>query len=406
MTGEGTKGFVRVVRRAFGRVAAAVVPLPQGRDRQGRALVSGGIFYLLAVGLIAVGLVLGLAQGPVAAQPVQEGTARTVTVGLYISPPFVTASDGVYSGMAIDLWQAIATRLDMASRYEVYPTFRALIDATRGGNIDIAVTNLTITRDRAEVVAFTQPWYDAGLRIMVPDDGTGGFWNVVNALGNAGHLQAYALLLLAIAAGTVALTLLDRHFDPSFPRRWRDGLAESLHHVVSIVRSGNTTHKNLFGWKGRVFSVIWMVCGVAVIAYITSSVTSVMTALSLERQINSLADLPGRTVGVFTGSVAEGYVTELGIASRSYAGIEEAAAAIRDGWIDAVVGDAPILEYHAHTHPEQKLAVVGKIFHPDKYGFAFPHDSDLVRPVTLQILDLHEDGTVGKLRSTYFGSAH
>jgi len=73
--------------------------------------------------------------------------------------------------------------------------------------------------------------------------------------------------------------------------------------------------------------------------------------------------------------------------------------------IDAIVGDAPMLEHHVHIHPEQELTVVGKIFHPDKYGFAFPRDSDLVRPVTLQILDLHEDGTIEKLRSTYFGSA-
>jgi ABC-type amino acid transport substrate-binding protein len=30
-----------------------------------------------------------------------------------------------------------------------------------------------------------------------------------------------------------------------------------------------------------------------------------MTTISLTNQINSVADLPGKTVGVFTGSVAE-----------------------------------------------------------------------------------------------------
>jgi polar amino acid transport system substrate-binding protein len=130
-----------------------------------------------------------------------------------------------------------------------------------------------------------------------------------------------------------------------------------------------------------------------------------MTAISLERQVNSLADLPGKTVGVFIGSVAEDYIGELRIASRSFADINEAVAALGNGRIDAIVGDAPILEHHAHTHPEQRLTVVGKIFHPDKYGFAFPRDSNLVRPVTLRILNLHEDGTIAKLRLTYFGSA-
>ena len=44
-------------------------------------------------------------------------------------------------------------------------------------------------------------------------------------------------------------------------------------------------------------------------AYVTSSVTSVMTTLSLTNQINSVADLPGKSIGVFAGSVAEGRVT-------------------------------------------------------------------------------------------------
>jgi ABC-type amino acid transport substrate-binding protein len=110
-------------------------------------------------------------------------------------------------------------------------------------------------------------------------------------------------------------------------------------------------------------------------------------------------------VGVFTGSVAEDYVTELGIASRSYPDVDAAAAAIHSGDIDAIVGDAPILEHFAHSKPQENVAVVGNIFHPDKYGFAFPHNSELTRAVTLQILQLIEDGTVEELRNRYFGSA-
>ncbi|ASV87939.1 extracellular solute-binding domain protein (plasmid) [Ochrobactrum quorumnocens] len=47
------------------------------------------------------------------------------------------------------------------------------------------------------------------------------------------------------------------------------------------------------GWLDRISGDHWLVCGVAVNAYVTSSATSVMTALSLAHQINSIADLPG-----------------------------------------------------------------------------------------------------------------
>jgi ABC-type amino acid transport substrate-binding protein len=336
------------------------------------------------------------------AQVESETSTRIVNVGVYVSPPFVTAQNSTYGGMAIDLWEVVAGRLDLATRYVAYPTFRELVDATRKGEIDAAATNLTITRDRAEIISFTQPWYDAGLRIMVPDAASGGFWSVVSGLGNAGHLRAYAWLLVVVATATIGFTLFDRKFDPEFPKRWREGVAESFHHVVSIATAGRTARKNLFGWMGRIWQAIWMVVGVGVIAYVTSSVTSVMTTVSIERGIHSLADLPGKTVGVFTGSVAEDFVGELGIASRPYPDIDAAAAALKAGEIDAIIGDAPILEHFAHGKPEENVAVVGNIFHPDKYGFAFPHGSDLTRSVTLQLLRLMEDGTVETLRSAYF----
>ena len=33
--------------------------------------------------------------------------------------------------------------------------------------------------------------------------------------------------------------------------------------------------------------------------------------------------------------------------------------ALRDGSIDAIVADAPVLEYYAHTHPEERVDVIG-----------------------------------------------
>lgn len=341
------------------------------------------------------------------AQSEHETAARAVDVGVYVSPPFVVAENNSYDGMAIDLWERVAGNLGLATRYVGYSTIRELVESTRNGTIDAAVTNLTITHNRAEAISYTQPWYDAGLRIMVPDGGSTGFWKILSGLSDAGHLRAYAWLLAVIVAATVGITLFDRTFDANFPKRWRDGLAESFHHVISIATAGKTAaRKNLFGWVGRIWQAIWLVVGVGVIAYITSSVTSVMTAVTIESGIHSLVDLPGKTVGVFTGSVAEDYVREVGIAARSYPDIDAATGAMKVGDIDAIIGDAPILEHFAHSNPQENVAVVGNIFHPDKYGFAFPRDSDLTRPVTLQLLKLVEDGTVEKLRSAYFGNAN
>jgi ABC-type amino acid transport substrate-binding protein len=356
-----------------------------------------GVLHLL---IVLLGL---MACAPAHAQEAEQ--AGPLRLGVYVSPPFVDQiGEAAYTGMAVDLWTEIARRIGVTFDYEEYPTFRDLLRATADGSVDVAITNLTITRDRAEIVSFTQPWYDAGLRLMVPEEGAANGWSVISGLGDAGHLRAYAWLAIVIILATLGLTFFDRRFDPDFPRRWRDGVAESFHHVMSIATSGRAARKNLFGWAGRIWQALWLVVGVAVIAYVTSSVTSVMTTVSLTRGINSLSDMSDKTAAVFTGSVAEGYVRELGIAARTYDNIALSVAALEAGEVDAIVGDAPILEHYAVSNPQDRVAVVGNIFHPDKYGFALPLGSDLTRPVTLEILAIQESGTLEALRQRYFGS--
>lgn len=175
---------------------------------------------------------------------------------------------------------------------------------------------------------------------------------------------------------------------------------------MSVATSGKMpSRKNLFGWVGRIWQGLWLVCGIAVIAYVTSSITSVMTTLSLTNQINSIEDLQGRNVGVFSGSVAEEFVRASSMRAVAYSNIDQAVAGLRNRRVAAITGDAPVLEYYAHTHQQIPVSVVGAIFQPDKYAFGLPHGSALTRPLTVQLLGAQEDGVVEQLRTKYFGSA-
>jgi len=355
---------------------------------------------------------LAAAAGAAAAQPNEPPAppatpaSEPLTVGLYVSPPFVMKEGGRFTGMAIDLWEMLASNLGWRSRYVEIGTISELVDAAAAGKIDVAITNLTITKERAEHIDFTHSWFDAGLRIMVNDQQGTGFGEIFRGLRDAGHLRAYAWIAFVILVATVLLTLFDRYFDRDFPRRWRDGVAESFYTVMSVATSGRPpARKNLFGWVGRIWQGLWLVCGVAVLAYATSSVTSVMTTLSLTNQINSVADLPGRPVGVFTGSIAEQYVRQSHLDGRPFDHIDEAAQALIDGRISAIVGDAPVLEYFAHTNPRLPVKVVGAIFQPDKYGLALPRHSTLTRPLTIELIGARQSGQIQQIRRKYFGES-
>lgn len=358
-----------------------------------------------AIATLVLALFVAILTTPGLAQDApDQSTERELVVGVHESPPFVIKQEGGYSGMAIRLWEFIAGELQLTYSYKEFDTVRQMIDATAASQIDVAVTNLTITEARATRIEFTQPWFDSGLRIMVNENGGAGFWNLLEGLYDSGFIAAYGWLGLIIIVASIGFTIFDRRFDKNFPKRWRDGLAESFYLVMTIATSGKPpSRKNLFGWIGRIWQGLWLVFGIVVVAFVTSSVTSVMTTLAFKGQIRSVADLPGLTIGVTDGSTAEDYATAAGLTVITYPNISRSAEALVDGDIQAVIGDKPVLEYFSHTNPELPLKVVGATFNPDKYGFGLPQGSPIRKPMTIEIIGAREDGTVREFATEYFG---
>lgn len=389
---------------------------------EGCAGIISGLGWQLVFALSALALLLCVSQ-PLGAQdrgngqdtlvnattsdldvPPETPMIEEARVGLYLSPPFVMKDKDSYTGMAVELWEALARESDVDFEYAEYSSLSDLVAAIQRGDADVAVTSLTITEDRVARVDFTQPWFDSGLQIMVSDDGSGGFSAVFQGLADSGHLEALAWLALVIIVATLAITLFDRRFDKEFPEGWPEGLSESFYSVMSIATSGKSpSRKNLFGWPGRILSAFWLLCGVAVLAYITSAITSVMTTLALTNQITGLADLPGKEVGVISGSTAAEFATLSSFRTADYEDIDGAVNALVAGEVDAIIGDAPVLDYYAHTREQHDVTVVGELFHPEKYGFALAHTSPYTRAISVDIVGARDDGTVEELRVKYFG---
>ncbi|EBP3305637.1 transporter substrate-binding domain-containing protein [Salmonella enterica subsp. enterica] len=232
-----------------------------------------------------------------------------VKVGVYISQPFVMAEQNQMSGLAIYLWKGFAREKKLESEYIEFSTINGLLDAVSTVEVDVAVTSITITEDRARRMAFSFPWYDSGLRILVSSGNNEKVWGgFLSSLTDAGHVKVYLIIITGILAGTLLLTLIDRKMDDTFPESWFAVLAESFYHVMSIVTTGKTTHKLLFGSAGKIIAAIWMVCGVTIIAYITSSITSTMTTHSLQNTVKDVEDLSGKRIGVRAGSEAEKFL--------------------------------------------------------------------------------------------------
>ena len=83
--------------------------------------------------------------------------------------PFEFAQDGEYVGFDIDMWTMIAEDLELD--FELRPMdFNGIIPGLQTGQLDVALAGITIREDRAEVIDFSDGYYESGFHIMVPID--------------------------------------------------------------------------------------------------------------------------------------------------------------------------------------------------------------------------------------------
>lgn len=117
---------------------------------------------------LAMGLTMTTAATAQDALPDLAGRAVTVvTENAY--PPLQFVQDGSAVGWEYDAMAEIAERLNMVVTYE-NTSWDAMIPAVSEAQYDIGMTGITIRADRAEVIAFSEPYMTSEMVMLVRSD--------------------------------------------------------------------------------------------------------------------------------------------------------------------------------------------------------------------------------------------
>lgn len=84
-------------------------------------------------------------------------------------PPFEYEENGTYKGIDIELINAIAE--NQGFKIELSPMdFGGIIPAMQANQLDIAIAGMSITDERKKIVDFSEPYFDAGITLVVKKD--------------------------------------------------------------------------------------------------------------------------------------------------------------------------------------------------------------------------------------------
>ncbi|EON93058.1 glutamine ABC transporter, periplasmic glutamine-binding protein [Marinobacter lipolyticus SM19] len=112
--------------------------------------------------------------GATLAMTVAAGTVSAETLKVVTDPSFVPfemmdQETGEMIGFDMEIIREVADRAGFEIDLNTMD-FNGIIPALQTGNVDIAIAGITITEERQQIVDFSDPYYDSGLRILVRED--------------------------------------------------------------------------------------------------------------------------------------------------------------------------------------------------------------------------------------------
>jgi polar amino acid transport system substrate-binding protein len=283
---------------------------------------------------------------------------------------------GHWQGRAVELWQQLATRENLAYRLSAYGSVGALLEASRDGRIDVGVGCLTVAPDRIGRYRFSLPFQEAGLAVLVQGNRLAAGASLLRALVNPQLLRVLTGYLLAIALLSW-LVWRDEHSGDGAGRR------EQLRRyalVFQVLATGPGT--NVIVTRTRGHGVVLLSWLVRIIG--ASLIVSTITLDVLQQppaaggQPRSLDDLAGRRVAVRPGSVSAQLLHEPPLAGQvtivTLPTVGDAVPLLLSNRADAVLADEQQLRHalaQAQAWQRARLQLALQDTHPESQAFVY-----------------------------------
>jgi ABC-type amino acid transport substrate-binding protein len=355
---------------------------------------------LAAICFVFVAAGVGPGMNGADAQDATQG--KVLRVAVKPIPPFVFKQGAELSGFSIDLWNALAQSLKVDTTWVEVTTVGDQLQAVKSGKADAAIAAITITKERENLIDFTQPYFDSGLQIMVHAQGGNHLLEVFDSIpwSTIGALLGAFIVIMFIMANV--LWIVERRTSEHFRKGYLRGIGEGLWGVALIVATGEHGDRQAARVVKRLIVFFMWLVGVVLIAQLTATVSSTQTVDRLNSKIHGPSDLAGKTIATVRGTVAADYLTEQGLFYVEVASAEEGSDLVMKGDVQALVFDAPTLQYLATKRGNGVLQVVGPIFAAQKYGIAVADGSPLRKRINRALLEMYEDGRYRALYSKWF----
>ncbi|MFN6351530.1 MAG: transporter substrate-binding domain-containing protein [Cyanobacteriota bacterium] len=340
-----------------------------------------------------------------------QSTAKVLRVGVVDgAEPCSFRQEGVWKGLAVDLWSRVATEEKLPYLLEEWPNLQSLLNATRRNQVDVAVGCINLSPDRLATTSFSLPFQEDGLAVLAMPSRLDLGKAFLRSLLGPSLLLLLGGFLLAIGLLSWLTWKVESH-DAS-PETSELGRMRSFARIFQILATGPGSNTIVRTTRGHLLVLLAYLVRIVSASLLVGFLTIHVVEETRERSkggLKGLQDLRGLRVAVRPGTISAAVLDELNRGSNgpkvkavAMAKVKLAIALLQQGAADAVLADELQLSYVLahHTGLNRLPSLVLRGLRPESQGFAYAPQlpSPMALRIDLAISRLKRSGEVTLLR--------
>lgn len=293
----------------------------------------------------------------------------TLVVGYNNSTPFIFEENGKIQGPIYWLWENIAEENNFYCEYEPMEPDR-ILDGLLMNEVDLALYPLTITSERSENIDFTAPFYLAHSGVVAKQYS---LWErakiFLSSFFSLNFFRVLVGLCLIILVFGFLTWLFERknnkeEFGGGIRGLWSGFWWSAV--TMTTVGYGDKSPRTT---GGRVVALIWMITAVIIVSGFTASIASTLTVTELETDTSSIDSFKDKQLGTVDNSGTLKWLNDNFYNNQSiFSAKEELLPALKQGEVDAVVYDLPLLKEMVKTDTLNEFKILPIRFNPQYYA--------------------------------------
>ncbi|XP_014481559.1 PREDICTED: uncharacterized protein LOC106747979 [Dinoponera quadriceps] len=329
-------------------------------------------------------------------------------------------------GLSMDLLTLVARELGF--RFNLYlaedglfgkrngrsGTWNGVMGELVSGRAQLAFAPMSVSAHRAEVVDFTTPYYFSGVSFLTAPKLRSEIPLFAFLFPFSTELWIAVFTSLNFTAIAVALY---EWFSPFGLNPWgrqrskNFSIASALWVMWGLLCGHLVAFKAPKSWPNKFLINIWGGFSVIFVASYTANIAALIAGLFFHSAVSNYHDksLLAQRVGAPRASAAEYYVQRANpqlwshMSRYSLSDVAEGVERLRNGSLDILIADTPILDYYRGTDEGCRLQKIGDTINEDTYAIALTKGHPLKESISKVIANYTSNGLLDILQEKWYG---